>query len=249
LPATPDKPAPSWSFEPVAAHLGAAYLRYSFTKGTAQEVTFLVGALGLTADTRLLDVGCGPGRHVGALADRGMAVTGVDLAENFVRLAAERVPKARLARADARRLPFADAAFDVVLSLCQGGFGLVGDDDGTVVAEMARCVRPGGRVVLSAFSSYFAVRFLEDTDAFDAALGINHERTTVRNEAGEEAEFDLYTSCFTPRELRLMCGAAGLDVEHLWSVTPGAYGDAAPDLDHPEWLVVAKRPGGSLERG
>ena len=34
-------------FEPIAAHLGSAYLRYSFTKGTRQEVDFLMRALQL----------------------------------------------------------------------------------------------------------------------------------------------------------------------------------------------------------
>ena len=67
-------------------------------------------------------------------------------------------------------------------------------------------------------------------------------RTSHGDEAGVEADFDLWTSCFTPRELRLMVVAAGLDVEHLWSVTPGAYAANPPDLDHPEWLVVARKP-------
>ena len=41
-----DDPAEHW-FEDVADHLGPAYLRYSFTKGTEQEVAFLVRTLGL----------------------------------------------------------------------------------------------------------------------------------------------------------------------------------------------------------
>jgi len=73
-----------------------------------------------------------------------------------------------------------------------------------VGAEMARAVRPGGRVALSAFSSYFAVRVLEAGDSFDAATGVNHERTSVRDAAGRAREFDLWTTCFTPRELRLL---------------------------------------------
>ena len=97
-------------------------------------------------------------------------------------------------------------------------------------------------MALSAFSSYFQVRFLEDTDTFDAARGVNHERTTLRSEHGIDTEADLWTSCFTPRELRLLARAAGLDVDHIWSVTPGAYRAASPDLDHPEFLVVARRP-------
>jgi SAM-dependent methyltransferase len=231
----------SWSFEPVAEHLGAAYLRYSFTKGTEQEVGFLVDVLGLAPGDRVLDVGCGPGRHAYALARRGIEVVGIDLSHRFVELAsAGAPPRARFVRADARHLPVR-GAFHAVISLCQGAFGLVGDDDGRVLGEMAEALRPAGRLAFTAFSSYFAVRHLEETDAFDAAAGVNHERTTVRDEAGVEAEFDLYTSCFTPRELRLMCERHGLDVLGLWSVTPGRYGRNPPDLDHPEWFVLAER--------
>src|SRR3712207_8652004 len=50
------------------------------------------------------------------------------------------------------------------------------------------------------------------TTLFRSGAGVNHERTTVKNEAGEGQEFDLWTSCFTPRELRLMTAAAGLEV-------------------------------------
>jgi SAM-dependent methyltransferase len=226
-------------FEALADHMGPAYLRYSFTKGTEQEVGFLVGALDLQPGMRVLDVGCGPGRHAYALAERGIEVVGVDISQTFVDLANGKAPAgASFQRVDARALPF-DDEFDVALSLCQGAFGLVGDDDGAVLGGMARALRPGGRVAFSAFSSYFAIRFLEDQDTFDAAAGVNHEVTTVKNGDGDELAADLWTSCFTPRELRLLCAAAGLTVEHLWSVTPGAYGKNAPDLEHPEFLTIA----------
>jgi hypothetical protein len=55
---------------------------------------------------------------------------------------------------------------------------------------------------------------------------------------------DLWTSCFTPRELRLMAERSGLTIEHLWSVTPGAYAAHPPDLDHPEWLLVGRKAPG-----
>ena len=234
-------------FEPMADHLGEAYLRYSFTKGTEQEVDFLVEVLDLQPGRdRVLDVGCGPGRHAHALARRGIDVVGIDISERFVELARRNAPPQALFEVcDARRLPFVEE-FDAVISLCQGAFGLVGEDDPPVLDGMARAAKAGtGRVALTAFSSYFAIRYLEETDSFDAANGINHERTTVRNEQGEEAEFDLWTSCFTPRELRLLCARSGLTVDALWAVTPGAYGRNQPDLDHPEWLVVARKAGGS----
>ena len=229
-------------FEDVAEFLGPAYLRYSFTKGTDQEVTFLIDALGLQPGMRVLDVGCGPGRHAHALARLGIEVVGVDISQRFVDLAAAAAPPgARFQRADARALRF-DAEFDAAISLCQGGFGLVGEDDPSVLEGMVRAVRPGGRLALSAFSSYFAVRFLEEGDTFDAAAGVNHERTTIRNEGGDEREVDLWTSCFTPRELRLLCARSGLSVDAIHAVTPGDYAARPPDLDHPEWLVLATRP-------
>jgi SAM-dependent methyltransferase len=164
---------PDHWFEPLADHLGAAYLRYSFTRGTRNEVEFLIDRLGLAAGSRVLDVGCGPGRHTLALAERGIETVGVDISERFVELArdaavAAGLDSATFLRLDARSLPF-DGEFDAVISLCQGAFGLVGTDgedeqapgpvdpDGVVLAGMARAVRPGGSVALSAFSSYFQV--------------------------------------------------------------------------------------------
>jgi SAM-dependent methyltransferase len=148
-------------------------------------------------------------------------------------------------RADARALAFHEE-FDVAISLCQGAFGLGGPAgalaaDREVLAAMARAVRPGGRLVVSAFSAYFQVRYLEGSDSFDAATGVNHERTTLRSESGEEAEYDLWTTCLTPRELTLLAEAAGLSVDAIWSVTPGAYAPNPPDLDHPEFLLVADK--------
>ena len=97
---------------------------------------------------------------------------------------------------------------------------------------------------MSAFSAYFQVRWLEDTDTFDAAAGVNHERTVLRSPEGAEATHDLWTTCFTPRELRLLAARAGLEVRDLWSVTPGEYARREPSIDHPEFLMVALRPPG-----
>ena len=236
----PAAPRDHW-FEDLADHLGGAYLRYSFTKGTEQEVSFLVEALGLEPGMRVLDVGCGPGRHAHALGRRGISVHGVDISARFV----------DLARRDARRLPF-DGAFDAAISLCQGAFGLADgggatdtplDPDGVVLDGMVSAVRPGGPLAVSAFSAYFQVQWLDpERGSFDAERGVNHERTEIRDEAGTSTEVDLWTTCFTPRELRLLAARAGLAVDHLWSVRPGEYGPNPPDLVHEEFLVVGHRP-------
>lgn len=249
---------PAHFFEEIAAHLGPAYLRYSFTRGTEQEVTFLVDQLGLEPGMRLLDVGCGPGRHALALARRGIDVVGVDISAPFVDLARQAAPdNATFEQADARDLRF-EAAFDAAISLCQGAFGLVGggpgtdrsvlDPDGVVLEAMARALRPGGRLAVSAFSAYFQVRFLESGDHFDADRGVNRERATLTDGDGNEIERDLWTSCFTPRELRLLVDRAGLTLDHLFGVTPGRYRPDPPSLDVPEFLVLASTPAGGIRR-
>ena len=236
-------------FEDIADHLGAAYLRYSFTKGTDQEVAFLVDALGLEPGQRILDVGCGPGRHAHAFARRGYEVVGVDISERFVDLARRDAPPgASFVRGDARALAY-DTEFDAVLSLCQGAFGLAAspdtsllDPDGAVLDGMARAVRPGGAVALTAFSAYFQLRFPPERGSFDAERGVQHEVFVVRDEAGREAERDAWTTCFTPRELRLLFAGAGLEAVAVWGVEPGSYARRKPDIDHPEFLVTARMP-------
>ncbi len=241
----PAVPSGPW-FNPVAEFLGRAYLRNAFTKGTVQEVDFVVDVLGLEPGMRLLDAGCGPGRHSLELGRRGISVVGVDLSPDFVALAradAGDLP-VEFHEADVRSLTFRDE-FDAVVCLCQGGFGLLGGDDREldVVSGFAAALKPGGRLALSAFSSYFVVQHLEPEETFDADAGVNHEHAVVRDADGKERTFDLWTTCYTPRELRLIATRAGLVVDAVFGVTPGNYARARPSIDVPEHLLVAHRPG------
>ncbi len=241
----PTGQVPGRFFEAVADHAGRAYLRYSFTKGTEQEVAFLWDALALAPGQCVLDAGCGPGRHAEALTRRGVDVVGVDISASFLRLV-QQDQRGHPVRADVRRLPLRPASFDAAICLCQGGFGLLGGaDDELVLGELGGALRPGGRLAVSAFSAYFAVRFLEPGDRFDAATGVQHERAEVRSEDGTPRAFDLWTTCFTPRELRLLAERAGLRCTGVWAVGPGDYARRPPDIDHPEHLLVATRGLGS----
>lgn len=247
--------------------MGKAYLRYSFTKGTENEVTALVDLLDISAGDKVLDVGCGPGRHAIALAEHGYHVVGIDISSGFVDVgneAAEALDgpgSATFRVADARGL--GDLAelhgqFDAVISLCQGAFGLTGGPgadsqslvggragmparelDESIVSGMVSALKPGGALAISAFSAYFQLRYLEDGDAFDAINGVNHELTEVRNPAGEARPADLWTTCYTPRELRLLARLAGLEEIRVHSVTPGAYEMATPTTESPEFLLRA----------
>jgi len=238
-------------FDALAEFLGPAYLRNAFTKGTEQEVDFLVDALALVPGMRVLDVGCGPGRHSLALARRGYEVVGVDHSAEFVRLAREAAAAdglpATFEALDVRELDRA-GEFDAAICLCQGGFGLLGGYDETdVFGRIAATLRPstslrrGGALAVSAFSAVFAVRHLEVGEDYDPATGVLHEVATVRGPDGTEAPFDLWTTCFTARELELLARGAGLDAIEVHGVTPGAYRRGSPTLDHHELLLLARR--------
>jgi SAM-dependent methyltransferase len=218
----------------------------AFTKGTEQEVEFLVDVLRIVPGTRVLDVGCGPGRHALALARRGIDVVGVDRSRTFVALARSAAEEASLpatfVERDVRDLAY-DGDFDVVLCLCQGGFGLLGGrEEPAVFSRIAAALAPGGRLALSTFSAAFATRHLEAGESFDPATGVMHERSPVRGPDGTEREFELWTTCFTARELELLAAAAHLEVDAVHGVTPGRYRAHRPSLDDPELLLLARRP-------
>ena len=213
-------------------------------------------ALDLEAGERVLDLGCATGRHVRALAAHGAAPVGLDVSARFLAVAAEAAPGLPFVRGDARCLPLADDSVDVAVSLCQGGFGLTGgpaavglpvgvEPDQVVLDELARVLRPDGRLALTAFSAYFAVRDLGEGEEFDAGAGVLYEATVVHDEAGRPADQDLWTTCYTPRELRLLLGRSGFAVEQVWSVRPGRYAADPATLESPEFLVLARAPGES----
>jgi SAM-dependent methyltransferase len=119
------------------------------TMEAADLVDALVGRLAPPAGAAILDLGCGSGRHARRLAAHGFEVTGLDLsAASLAR--ARRRPGApvRFVRQDMRQ-PFGTRAFDCVVSLFTS-FGYFADaaDHEAVVDNIARALRPGGRVVL-----------------------------------------------------------------------------------------------------
>ena len=74
-------------YETLFANFGKTYDKECFTQGTVGEVDFVERELGADRSKRILDIGCGTGRHAIELAKRGYRVTGFDLSEGQLRLA------------------------------------------------------------------------------------------------------------------------------------------------------------------
>ena len=117
--------------------------------GTPEAEGF-VARMELEPGARVLDIACGTGNVTIALARRGAMVTGLDmmphlLEEARARAASEGLP-IRFDEGFAETLPYPDGSFDVLVSM----FGIMFSPlPATVASEMARVLRPGGRLALA----------------------------------------------------------------------------------------------------
>jgi SAM-dependent methyltransferase len=108
--------------------------------------------LGLRANQRVLDLGCGAGRYARAMARRGLQVTGVDLSQDLLEAAHELSPdtpgRPTYVRADMRDLPFF-GQFDGAVSLFTSfGYFDTREDDLSVLQGVHRALVPGARFLL-----------------------------------------------------------------------------------------------------
>ncbi|HET8653734.1 MAG TPA: class I SAM-dependent methyltransferase [Gaiellaceae bacterium] len=170
---------------------------------------------------RALDVGCGSGALVLALAAAlgEENVAGVDPSEPFVEAARAKVPGARIVVGSAEALPFADGEFDATLSQLVVNFL---DDPEAGVREMARVTRPGG-VVAGAVWDYgggmtMLRTFWESAAALDPERAAPHvEQHTMRFSRPEELG-DLWRSSLTGVTVSAVDVEASYeDFDDLWA--------------------------------
>jgi SAM-dependent methyltransferase len=118
---------------------------------TLREVEFIEASLGLGQGSRVLDIGCGYGRHAIELVQRGLDVTGLDLSLPLLIRAADEAQKRAMSvnfvHADMREMAF-EQQFDGAYSMLTS-FGYFDEEANLRVAEgIARALKPGARFLL-----------------------------------------------------------------------------------------------------
>ena len=219
------------------------------------QVTRLLELLGLPDGAAILDCPCGQGRHAHLLAEAGMDVTGIDYSEPLLRIAKARGTGKRLRyrRGDMRALPAEwTGRFNAVLNLFTS-FGFFDDptDDATVIAEFARVLAPGGRLVWHGGSRDGVVARWVARDSWQTSNGtkVNHDRvfdpvsgqitiqTKWRGEGGT-AQRQHRIRLYTATRLSELCADAGL---HVTAVYDGLE-DRPLRRTSAEMLLVAEKP-------
>lgn len=152
-----------------------------------------------------LDAGCGDGRYLVAVGRQADRLAGVDLSERILATSQEALERAglnaELRQGNLEALPFPDAEFELVLC-AQVIEHLLAPDKG--LAELARVLKPGGRLVLST------------DNRFTLSRALNAPRSVLlRLVRGRKPAFEFPHRSFAVGEIARLVEAAGLRPERV----------------------------------
>ena len=181
---------PKQWYETLFENYAKTYDKESFTQETVCECDFIEQELNHNKSLKILDVGCGTGRHSIELTKRGYAVTGIDFSEAQLALAREKSAKENLKidfqKHDARNLPF-DKEFDFAIMLCEGGFPLMKTDEMNfeILKSVTKSLKDNAKFIFTTLNGLFPL--YHSVEKFCAAVS-NADNAAYRNNS-----FDLMT--------------------------------------------------------
>jgi len=249
-------------YEQLFENYAVTYDSESFVHGTVGEVDFIEEEIGRRKSARILDIGCGTGRHAIELTRRGYNVTGVDLSESQLKRAREKAKAMGLAipfhRMDARSLPF-ESAFDCAIMLCEGGFPLMESDEMNfeILKSASRALKPDGKFIFTTLNGLFPLyhsvqEFCTSagepgnatyrSNTFDLMTFRDHNVTTVEDDDGTKRELRANERYYVPSEITWLLRSLGFASCDIYGAKLGAFSrsDALTTEDF-EMLVIASK--------
>lgn len=228
-----------------------------FTQHTNAEVDFFLSIFPLVAGSSILDMGCGTGRHALELAKRGYEVTGVDISEGMLEQARKKAEEANVSvrwiRADATQpltLDEQPQLFDAAISLCEGGFGLIGQGDDpeahdlAILNNVSSHLKPGAPFLLTALNGYQVIRQMKDefvaAGRFDPATMVSNYEDQWDLPEGPRI-VQVHERLFIPPEMVKLLAAAGLRCDRVFGGTAGNWGQRPLSLDEIEVMYVCRK--------
>ncbi|PKL85601.1 MAG: class I SAM-dependent methyltransferase [Ignavibacteriae bacterium HGW-Ignavibacteriae-1] len=249
-------------YELLFENYGNQYEKENFTQGTSGECDFIEQEMNRTKNLKILDVGCGTGRHSIELTRRGYNVTGIDLSESMLEKARLNAMEANLEidfiKCDARELPF-DGEFDIAIMLCEGGFPLMETDEMNfeILKNVAKSLNSQGKFIFTTLNGLFplfhsvrdflASQSLEGNasyskNSFDLMTFRDHNITELIDDAGKTMTLDCNERYYVPSEITWLLKSLGFTKIEIFGAKLGAYSrnDELSTEDF-EMLVVAEK--------
>jgi 2-polyprenyl-3-methyl-5-hydroxy-6-metoxy-1,4-benzoquinol methylase len=250
-------------YETLFESYGKKYEKESFVQGTLGECDFIEQEINYNKGLKIIDVGCGTGRHSIELSKRGYSVTGIDLSDSMLETAREKAKQNGLhidfLTHDARNLPF-ENQFDVAIMMCEGGFPLMETDEMNyeILKNVSKSLKHHSKFIFTTLNGLFPLfHSINDFHAegdiiegnatyksrnFDLMTFRDYNLTKVEDDNGVEKELECNERYYVPCEITWLLKTLGFKKIEIFGAKLGAFSrqDVLKTEDF-EMLVIAER--------
>jgi 2-polyprenyl-3-methyl-5-hydroxy-6-metoxy-1,4-benzoquinol methylase len=249
-------------YEKLFENYAEKYDKECFTQGTIGECDFIEQELDYNKSLKILDVGCGTGRHSLELAKRGYNVTGIDLSESQIKKAREKAKTSGLMvdfqQQDARDLHL-DSSYDVAIMLCEGGFPLMETDEMNyeILQNVTRVLKKEARFIFTTLNGLFPLyhsveQFCSSTseegnatyrsNTFDLMTFRDYNITEIEDDDGNKKTIECNERYYVPSEITWLLKSLGYQKIDIFGAKLGAFSrnDKLTTEDF-EMLVIAEK--------
>ena len=226
---------PEW-YKEFFEEMGIEYEDYPFTQNTENEVKWMIKEYLTNPEMKILDVGCGTGRHAINLATKGYNnITAIDLSPGMIRAAKETAKgknvQVDFRLGDARELPF-ENEFDAAICLCEGAFSLLENDTENykVLKAVHKSLKKHGIFILTTLNLF-------RDDKFDPMTCRVESEQEITGKDGKKKKLICSDRSYSFPELKWVLEQHGFEVllgAYPFSKEPIKYGPM-------EFMVVSKK--------
>jgi 2-polyprenyl-3-methyl-5-hydroxy-6-metoxy-1,4-benzoquinol methylase len=250
-------------YEELFENYSQQYDKEIFTKGTSGECDFFEHEIGFNKQAKILDIGCGTGRHSIELAERGYEnLTGIDLSDTQLerarKNAKEKNLKINFQKHDARDLPFHEE-FYLAIMICEGAFPLMETDEMNyrILQNAAKALASDGKFIFTTLNGLFPLfhsvkDFLAsakgegnasyNNNSFDLMTFRDQNITMIEDDSGNKKELRCNERYYVPSEVTWLLKSLGFQKIDIYGAKLGAFSrNEKLTTEDFEMLVVATK--------
>lgn len=249
-------------YESLFENYAKKYDKECFVQGTLGECDFIEQEINHDKSLKIIDIGCGTGRHSIELAKRGYKITGIDLSESQLKRAREKAKEQQAGvdfqKHDARNLPF-EGEFDLAIMLCEGGFSLMETDEMNfeILKNATKALKENGKLIFTTLNGLFPLfhsvqEFYKSAAkegqsqckecSFDLMTFRDHNTAVFEDDSGNKRELKCNERYYVPSEIKWLLKTLGYKRIDIFGVKLGAYSrNDKLTTDDFEMLVVTEK--------